>query len=108
MKQGTTLSPRLLRLAAPMALAFAILMALAALSMAVFSAGYSYIHGEGLWSKAQKDAVYALLRYSRSGDEADYAAYRAAIAVPLGDRDAREALELPEPDFDAARAGLLK
>ena len=108
MKQGTTVSPRLLRLAAPMALAFAILMALAALSMAVFSAGYSYIHGEGLWSKAQKDAVYALLRYSRSGDEADYAAYRAAIAVPLGDRDAREALELPEPDFDAARAGLLK
>src|SRR5690242_19532498 len=105
---GIRISPRLWKLAAPMALAFAVLMALAALSMAVFSAGYAYIHGEGLWSKAQKDAVYSLLRYSRSGDEADFAAYRASIAVPLGDRAAREALELPEPDFEAARAGLLK
>ena len=107
-KQGITISPRLWRLAAPMALAFAVLMALAALSMAVFSAGYAYIHGEGQWSKAQKDAVYSLLRYARSGDEADFAAYRASIDVPLGDRAAREALELPEPDFDAARAGLIR
>jgi diguanylate cyclase (GGDEF)-like protein len=106
--KGFRISGRLWTLGAPMGLAFALLMGLAALSMAVLSAGYAYIGGEGLWSKAQKDAVYSLLRYARTGDDADFAAYRASIEVPLGDRAAREALELPQPDFDAARAGFLK
>ncbi len=38
--------------------------------------------GESLWSKGQKDAVMHLLRYADSRDPADFAAYRAAIAVP--------------------------
>jgi PAS domain S-box-containing protein len=66
------------------------------------------VGGEGLWSKAQKDAVHHLLWYARTFDERDYERYREAIAVPLGDRKAREALDRPQPDFAAARRGLIE
>ena len=44
--------------------------------------------GESAWSKAQKNAVYALLRYTRSRTGTDFKHYQAAIAVTLGDRQA--------------------
>ena len=53
--------------------------------------------GESLWSKAQKEAVYSLFRYAQSHAEADYATYRAEIAVPMGDHRARLELERPDP-----------
>src|SRR5258705_452910 len=105
---GGRLSRRLWTIALPLALAFVVLMALAALSMAVLHATRAYVAGEGEWSKAQKDATFRLLRYARSGEEADYSGYVSAIRVPLGDRIAREALERPQPDFEAARAGFLQ
>src|SRR4051812_11854912 len=101
-------SGRLWAIALPLALAFGVLVALAALSMAVLHATRAYVAGESAWSKAQKDAISHLHRYARSGAEAQYNSYLAAIAVPLGDRIAREALERPKPDFDAARAGFLQ
>ena len=107
-ERGSRLSRRLWALGAPMALALAMLMMLAAFSMKVLSTGNAYVAGEGMWSKAQKDATYHLLRYARSRDEADYGAYLASIRVPLGDRAAREALERPEPDREAARKGFLQ
>jgi PAS domain S-box-containing protein len=55
----------------------------------------SYTAGANYYSRYQKDAVLALLRYGETRDEADFAAYRAAIAVPLADRTARLALEGP-------------
>ena len=67
-------------------------------SMEMLSALRAYVGGEGLWSKGQKDAVYHLTRYAKSGDERDYRRYSAAIAVPLGDRDARRELDRREPD----------
>ena len=67
----------------------------------------AYVGGEGLWSKAQKDAVHWLHRYAQNRDEASYRAYRAAISVPLGDRMAREELEKPRPDFDVAARGFI-
>lgn len=99
---------RYLLLIAPMALIIAVLLVLVDATMENMSAGRAYVGGEGLWSKAQKDAVYHLLRYSRSGDESHFRLYREAIAVPLGDRKAREALDRPEPDYEAARQGFLE
>ncbi|UUZ52342.1 hypothetical protein LP419_22555 [Massilia sp. H-1] len=32
----------------------------------LLSAGRAYVGGEGLWSKSQKDMVYALARYALS------------------------------------------
>lgn len=60
----------------------------------------AYVGGEGLWSKGQKDAVYALTRYLDSQDERAYRDYLTAIAMPLGDRSAR--LEMEKPVFDPA------
>jgi len=59
----------------------------------------AYVQGEGLWSKAQKESVIALRRYSRTQDEKDYQTYLNAIAVPLGDRQGRQELEKDAPDF---------
>src|SRR5262249_8522077 len=61
--------------------------------------------GEGAYSKAQKDAVLSLYRYARSGDPHCIEEFRQAIAVPIGDRLAREALERTPVDFAAAYAG---
>jgi len=76
--------------------------------MSLLSGIRAYVGGEGLWSKAQKDAVNALHRYAHTGDEAAYRAYEAAIAIPLGDRIAREELDRPKPDFDVVRRGFLQ
>ena len=68
----------------------------------------AYTTGEGLYSKAQKRAVIGLLRYARSRAEADYRVFTESIAVPIGDRDARHALQREEPDLDAAVDGFLR
>ncbi len=70
------------------------LLGLSYLTIENLSAARAYVGGEGLWSKAQKQAVHDLLRYSISHSDADYQNYRQALLVPLGDRQAR--LELRE------------
>lgn len=74
----------------------------------LLSAGRAYVGGEGLWSKAQKDAVYALARYARYQQAADFQSYEQALDVILGDRQARLELERAEPDLALARAGFLR
>jgi diguanylate cyclase (GGDEF)-like protein len=74
-------------------------------SIYVLSAVRAYVGGEGLWSKGQKDAIYALTRYTLHGQEADYATYQSALSVNLGDQQARTELSKPNPDFVAAEAG---
>ncbi|EKE75775.1 PAS-domain containing protein [Oceanibaculum indicum] len=56
----------------------------------------SYTSGANYYSRYQKAAVLALLRYGESRDAADFAAYRADMAVPLADRSARLILEDPD------------
>ncbi|HEU4775897.1 MAG TPA: hypothetical protein VFS95_03665, partial [Telluria sp.] len=73
----------------------------------VLSAGRAYVGGEGLWSKAQKDMVYALARYARYHNIDDYHTFLASRTVILGDRQARLELEKPSPDLQIARAGFL-
>ena len=94
----------------PMLIAVAAIITLAATSMLALSGVRAYVGGEGLWSKAQKDAIYYLVRYARSADASDYQRYQAAISVPLGDRTAREALDRPAGpiDYEAARRGFLQ
>ena len=75
---------------------------------AILSGVRGYVSGEGLWSKAQKAAVYHLTRYAVSHREEDFELYRAAIAVTLGDRQARLELEKPAPDSAVVRDGFLR
>ncbi|WP_214070854.1 response regulator [Mucilaginibacter sp. dw_454] len=77
-------------------------------SVNTLSAVRSYVEGEGLWSKAQKDAVYHLRIYTFSHDEKDYQDFLDFLKVPLGDRKARLELAKPEPDFATARQGFIE
>ena len=55
------------------------------------------VEAEGLWSKAEKDAVYSLTKYGYSHNEKDYQEYLKLLAVPMGDRKARLGLLNPAP-----------
>jgi signal transduction histidine kinase/CheY-like chemotaxis protein len=90
-------------------MAFLIIIELFTLSFAIktLSAVRSYVGGEGLWSKAQKDALSHLNVYAYSHNEQDYQAFQQFLKVPLGDGAARTALEKTPPDYEAARLGFL-
>src|SRR5690606_36641808 len=68
----------------------------------------SYSSGASYHSRYQKAAVQALLRYGETRDEADFAAYRAAIAVPLAARTARLILEGPGRSVSDSYPGLIE
>ncbi len=68
----------------------------------------AFVNAEGLWSKAQKDAVYQLQKYEHSHDEKDYKAFQIFMAVPLGDHKTRVELFKPNPDIEVARQGFLE
>ncbi len=76
-------------------------------AMEVLSAARSYVAGEGLWSKAQRDAVYFLTLYAQTRESGYFVRYRQALAIPLSDHRAR--IEMEKPDYDHAKAysGLL-
>jgi diguanylate cyclase (GGDEF)-like protein len=83
-------------------------LALTYYGIGILSAARAYVGGEGLWSKAQKDMVYALARYARYQQAGDYHTFLASSKVSLGDRQARLELEKPDPDLALARAGFLQ
>jgi signal transduction histidine kinase/ActR/RegA family two-component response regulator len=68
----------------------------------------SFVNGEGLWSKAQKDAVYSLFIYSHSHKEKDYDAFCEYLKVPSGDNKTRLELQKPDPDLRIAREGFIE
>jgi len=86
----------------------ALLAGLAVASVDTLSAVRAFVGGESLWSKGQKEAVYQLSRYVASYDALDYQRFQKALAVPLGDRRARVALEQTPPDLGAAYRGFLE
>jgi PAS domain S-box-containing protein len=75
--------------------------------MNILWAVHAYGIGESLWSKGQKDAVHHLGRYAKTRDPRDYEAFSTAIAVPLGDREARLELEQPHPNYDRVRRAFI-
>jgi PAS domain S-box-containing protein len=84
------------------------LVLLTQVQMDALSAIRAYVGGEGLWAKAQKDAVRSLEHYAISSDEADYLAYRRQIQVPLGDMKARIELQKKNPDIAVVLAGFVQ
>ena len=51
-------------------------------AMNTLSAVRGFVGGEGLWSKAEKDAVISLQKYAQSGNEKDYQEFLAYIERP--------------------------
>ncbi|KAF3996562.1 PAS domain-containing sensor histidine kinase [Glaciimonas immobilis] len=91
----------------PLMVATALMLGCGYLSTNIMSSVRAYIGGEGLYSKNQKEAVLFLNQYAVSHNESDYRKFLGAIAVPLGNQDARLALEQPNGNLDAARSGFL-
>lgn len=92
----------------PLALLAVLLALLAVASITLISYTRAYVGGESRYSTAQKSATLALLHYAQSRDAALLQTYRRHIAVPVGDREARAALQHQPPDVSAARAGFLQ
>ena len=72
------------------------------------SALRAYVEGEGLWSKAQKQAVHNLVRYASSHSEQDFRSCEEALQTPLGDKKARLELEKPSPDLKIVYEGFIQ
>src|SRR5256885_12365129 len=59
----------------PLVLVVVVLVVMASGSLYLVSAVRAFVAGESLWSKAQKDAIYALSRYVDSGSARDLARF---------------------------------
>jgi len=108
---GLTAVPRAKRLVVIVWLFVAIVICLltaAVYSVELLSAGRAFVGAEGLWTRAQKDAVFHLTRYTLNGTDADFDAFERAIAVPRGVRRARMELAKSEPDYNVVRDGFLQ
>lgn len=77
-------------------------------SINTLSSVRAYVSGEGLWSKAQKDAMYQLLRYSRTHHEADYQEFKVFMKVSAGDHKSLVELGKPNPNMEIARQGFIE
>ena len=73
----------------------------------ILSGVRAYVGGEGLYSKAQKNAVYFLELYLSTGNEDWFSKFSQSLKVPEGDRDARIELERPRPDLNIVRRGFI-
>ena len=99
---------RLFKLVSPFIAVVLLQAFIAGLSLDVLSSVRAYVAGEAIWSRSQKNAVYSLHLYLHSGQQSFFDGFRTAIAVPLGDQIARNALEQQMPDLEVARAGFLQ
>jgi two-component system, sensor histidine kinase len=88
-----------------MALLIAIELVVLFFSINALSSVRAYVGGEGLYSKAQKDAFYQLLKYGLTRDETDYRKFREFMRVPQGDHKTRIELSREHPDMEIARQG---
>ena len=77
-------------------------------SITTLSAVRSYVGGEGLWSKAQKDAILNLREYAYSHQLKDYLAFQKYLEVPFGDKAARIELEKEHPDYTVVKSKLIQ
>jgi len=91
-----------------MALLIAVELGVLVFSINTLSSVRAYVGGEGLWSKAQKDALYQLLKYARTHEEADYNKFTDFMKVSLGDRKTRLELSKDDPDLAVARQGFIE
>jgi signal transduction histidine kinase/DNA-binding response OmpR family regulator len=82
--------------------AIVLLLSISWFAMDLLSSVRAYVGGEGLWSKAQKDAVHSLTKYAYTEDERDYQQYLALLRIPLSDRRARLELEKEASDLEVA------
>ncbi|MET0519642.1 MAG: ATP-binding protein [Burkholderiaceae bacterium] len=92
----------------PLLLGNALMLGLSLLGFYVLSATRAYVGGESLWSQGRVEAIRQLRQYAGSGRPESLARFQASLAVPLGDRQARLAMDEPRLDRERATEGLLR
>lgn len=98
---------RLLSVIWPLLLIIFIMLMLSLASLSAISSLRAYVNAEGLWSKAERQSIAELHRYGGSHSPVDYERFERELAVPLGDKQARLALEQAHPDTERATAGFI-
>jgi signal transduction histidine kinase/CheY-like chemotaxis protein len=74
-------------------------------AMDILSAVRGFVGGEGLWSKAQKDAIQSLHQYALTSEPRHYEEFFKHLSINYGDRKARIEMQKPNPDLAVVRAG---
>ncbi len=77
-------------------------------AMDILSAARAFVGGEGLWSKAQKNATLEMQNYIITRDPKYYKNFLDNMRIPLGDRRARVELEKAEMNYAEAEIGFLE
>src|SRR4051812_29934618 len=77
-------------------------------AMDILSAVRTFVGGEGLWSKAQKNAIYDLNRYLETQDNGYWEKFQTDLVIPHGDRKARIELEKPLFNFKVVKDGFVQ
>ncbi len=77
-------------------------------AMNTLTAVRAFVAGEGIWSKAQKDAVLNLQRYADTQDQKYYELFLKCLETPLGDSSARLELSKEKPDFDLVEKSFIR
>lgn len=98
--QNLSVSKKLFSVVGVMALLIATELFTLYFAMNTLSAVRAFVGGEGLWSKAEKNAVYNLQRYAITRSESNYNSFLEELKVPLGDHQARVEMEKPQIDMD--------
>lgn len=77
-------------------------------AMNILSSVRAFVEGEGLWSKAQKNAIHSLYQYALHGEEKYLREFESNLEIPMGDRMARLELEKPDFNVEIVREGFLR
>lgn len=91
----------------PLIVIAALMLSLCIASLSTLSTIRAFVNGEGMWSKAERQALAELRRYAATGSPEYYQHFRDELAVPLGDRTARLQLQADEPDYLLASEGFI-
>lgn len=90
----------------PLLVGNVLMLALCLLGFHMLSASRAYVGGQSLWSQARAQAFKHLRSYALNGSPQQLAQFHAALTVPLGDREARLALDREPLDRDYVSAAL--
>ena len=86
--------------------AVAVQLLVASSSIVLMSSVRALVGGESLWSKGLSASFLYLNHYADTGDIADYQRFLTSLAIPLGDAQARQALDAGGQDQESIRQGL--
>lgn len=106
--KNVSLTKKLYFVVGIMALLIAIELFMLSFMIHTLSSTRALVGAEGVWSKAQKDAVYSLTKYGYTHNENDYQQYLKLLTIPLGDRKSRLELLKHNPNLDTVREGFLE